>query len=199
MVVHVQSAVFLTSVLYAKPLLWLFGDDFTTGVSSMIILAVGTLAYTSTGLGANILDMTDHPKVNSVNSLIMVFILIILNVLFVPRWEVIGAALATSISIVLVNVICLIEVWILLRMQPYNRSLIKPLLAGLIAGSVAMMFNHFFSQSYLPQLIGGVGMLWIIYILMLYLFKLPQDDRLVVERTLARIRAKLPFKHFAPK
>ncbi len=191
--------VFLTSVLYAKPLLWLFGDDFTTGVSSMIILAVGTLAYTSTGLGANILDMTDHPKVNSVNSLIMVFILIILNVLFVPRWEVIGAALATSISIVLVNVICLIEVWTLLRMQPYNRSLIKPLLAGLIAGSVAMMFNHFFSQSYLPQLIGGVGMLWIIYILMLYLFKLPQDDRLVVERTLARIRAKLPFKHFAPK
>lgn len=191
--------VFLTSVLYAKPLLWLFGDDFTAGVSSMIILAFGTLAYTSTGLGANILDMTDHPKVNSINSLIMVFILIFLNILFVPRWEVLGAALATSISIVLVNVISLIEVWVLLRMQPYNRSLIKPLLAGLIAGTVAVIINHFFALSNLPKLIVGGGMLWFVYLGMLFLFKLPQDDMLVVERSFVIIREKFPFKHIAAK
>ncbi len=191
--------VFLTSVLYAKPLLWIFGDDFTTGFTSMIILAFGTLAYTSTGLGANVLDMTDHPKVNSINSLIMVFILIFLNILLVPRWEVLGAALATSISIVLVNVICLIEVWVLLRMHPYNRSLIKPLLAGLIAGSVALFINHFFTLSYLPQLIIGGGILWLVYSGMLLLLKLPEDDMFVVKRTFARIRIKLPFKHFSAK
>ena len=191
--------VFLTSVLYAKPLLWLFGDDFTAGVSSMIILAFGTLAYTSTGLGANILDMTDHPKVNSINSLIMVFILIFLNILLVPRWEVLGAALATSISIVLVNVISLIEVWILLRMQPYNRSLLKPILAGLVAGSIAALINHFFSLSYFLQLIVGGGMLWFVYLGLLFLFKLPHDDMLVVERALVKIRAKSPFNHFGKK
>ncbi len=189
----------MTPGLYAKPLLWLFGDDFTAGVSSMIILAFGTLAYTSTGLGANILDMTDYRKVNSINSFIMVFILIFLNILFVPRWEVLGAALATSISIVLVNVISLIEVWVLLRMQPYNRSLIKPLLAGLIAGTVAVIINHFFALSNLPKLIVGGGMLWFVYLGMLFLFKLPQDDMVVVERSFVIIREKFPFKHIAAK
>ncbi len=41
--------VFLTSVLFAKPMLSIFGDDFTTGATSMMILAFGTLAYTCTG------------------------------------------------------------------------------------------------------------------------------------------------------
>jgi len=185
--------VFLTSVLYAKPLLSLFGDDFTTGFASMIILAFGTLAYTSTGLGANTLDMTDHPKVNSINSVILVIILIMLNILLVPRYEVIGAALATSISTVLVNLLCLIEVWVLLRIQPYNRSLFKPLLAGLIAGLVAVIINRFLPLPYLPQLIVGGGTLWLVYFGLLLLFKLPPEDMLVVERTISRIRIKSSF------
>jgi O-antigen/teichoic acid export membrane protein len=191
--------VFLTSVLYAKPLLSLFGDDFTTGFASMIILAFGTLAYTSTGLGANTLDMTDHPKVNSINSVILVIVLIILNIILVPRYEVIGAALATSISTVLINLISLVEVWVLLRIQPYNRHLLKPLLAGLIAGLVVVIINHFLPLPYLPQLILGGGMLWFVYFGMLLLLKLPQEDMLIVERTLARVRNNLPFKHLRTK
>jgi O-antigen/teichoic acid export membrane protein len=191
--------VFLTSILYAKPLLWIFGDDFTTGFTSMIILAFGTLTYTSTGLGANVLDMTDHPKVNSINSVILVIVLIILNILLVPRYEVIGAALATSISTIVVDVICLIEVWLLLRIQPYNRSLFKPLLAGFTAGLVAVITNRFLPLPYLQQLIVGGGMLWVVYIGMLLLLKLPEDDMFVVKRTFARIRFKLPFNLFSEK
>jgi O-antigen/teichoic acid export membrane protein len=191
--------VFLTSILYAKPLLWIFGDDFTTGFTSMIILAFGTLTYTSTGLGANVLDMTDHPKVNSINSVILVIVLIILNILLVPRYEVIGAALATSISTIVVDVICLIEVWLLLRIQPYNRSLFKPLLAGFTAGLVAVIINRFLPLPYLQQLIVGGGMLWVVYIGMLLLLKLPEDDMFVVKRTFARIRFKLPFNLFSEK
>lgn len=191
--------VFLTSVLYAKPLLSLFGDDFTTGFASMIILAIGTLAYTSTGLGANTLDMTDHPKVNSINSVILVTILIILNILLVPRYEVIGAALATSISTVLINLICLVEVWVLLRVQPYNRHLLKPLLAGLIAGLVAVIINRFLPLPYLLQLVVGGGMLWFVYFGMLLLFKLPQEDMVIVESTLAKIRSRPLLKNLIAK
>jgi O-antigen/teichoic acid export membrane protein len=184
--------VFLTSVLFAKPLLWIFGDDFTTGAASMMILAFGTLAYTATGVGANILDMTDHPRVNTINSVIMVLITIILNVLLVPRWGVTGAAAASSISTVMVNVMCLIEVRVLLNLQPYNRSFIKPIVAGLTAALVANLLNHFFELTYLLELIVGGGMLWIVYVFTLYQLKLPPDDRLVIERLLSRFLVKRP-------
>lgn len=184
--------VFLTSVIFAKPLLWIFGDDFTSGAASMVILAIGTLAYTGTGVGANILDMTDHPRVNTANSVIMVFIAIFLNVLFVPPWGVVGAATASAISTVLANVVCLIEVWILLKMQPYNRSLLKPLAAGFAAALVAVLLNRILNISTLLQLIVGGGSLWIVYAVTLYLLKFPPDDQIVFERFLSRFRSMLP-------
>jgi O-antigen/teichoic acid export membrane protein len=185
--------VFLTSVLFAKPLLSIFGDDFTTGVASMMILAIGTLAYTATGFGANILDMTDHPKVNTTNSVLMVFITIALNLVLIPQWGVVGAATASSLSMVMVNVLCLIEVWALLGMQPYNRSFLKPVIAGLAAALGAFLLNHSLDLPSLLQLILGGGLLWSVYALTLYLLKLSPEDRVVIERLLSRFRPKLPI------
>ncbi len=95
--------VFLTAILFARELLWIFGDDFTAGATSMMILAAGTLVYTGTGVGANILDMTDHPKVNTINSTLMIFVTTLLNVLLIPMWGVVGAAVASSFSTILLN------------------------------------------------------------------------------------------------
>jgi O-antigen/teichoic acid export membrane protein len=184
--------VFLTSVIFAKPMLSIFGDDFATGASTMMILAFGTLAYTSTGFGATILDMTDHPKVNTINSVVMVFVTITLNVLLVPPWGVVGAAVASSVATILVNVVCLIEVWILVGIQPYNHSLFKPILAGLVASLVAFLLNYFIDLPSLLQLLVGGGTLWIVYGFILYLLRLPPEDRLIIVRLLSRFRVKQP-------
>jgi O-antigen/teichoic acid export membrane protein len=181
---------FLTSVIFAKPLLSIFGDDFTAGATSMMILAIGTLAYTSTGLGSNILDMTDHPKVNTINSVVMVFVTILLNVLLIPPFGVIGAAIASSASTLVVNIIALIEVWALLGIQPYNASIFKPLLAGLISGLAAFLLDKMLHVHFLVQLaIGGV-VLWGVYALTLYLLKIPPDDMTVIRGVLARLRPR---------
>jgi len=182
--------IFLTSVLLAEPLLWIFGDDFTAGATSMVILAIGTLVHTSTGLGANILDMTDHPKINMINSVVMVFVTILLNILLVPRWEVVGAAIASSICTLMVNIVCLVEIWILLGMQPYNWNLIKPLIAGLVAGASAWLLISLIDLSLLLQLLLGGGLLWVIYVLFLFLLKLPADDQLVLDHLLVRLKLK---------
>ena len=184
--------VFLTSFIFAKQLLWIFGDDFTTGATSMMILAIGTLAYTSTGVGANILDMTDHPKVNTINAIVMVFITIILNILFIPKWQVVGAAIASAVSTVLVNILCLLEVRVLLGIQPYNRSLIKPLVAGLPATMVAISLNYILNLPELLQLIVAGGMLWFVYASILYLLRFPPDDQVVLDRLISRLSGRRP-------
>jgi O-antigen/teichoic acid export membrane protein len=184
--------VFLTSFIFAKQLLWIFGDDFTTGATSMMILAVGTLGYTSTGVGANILDMTDHPKVNTINAIVMVFITIILNILFIPKWQVVGAAIASAVSTVLVNILCLLEVRVLLGIQPYNRSILKPIVAGLTATMVAILLNYLLNLPELLQLIVAGGMLWFVYASVIYILRIPPDDRVVFERLLSRLKARRP-------
>lgn len=184
--------VFLTSVLFAKQLLWIFGDDFTAGAPSMMIMAVGTLVYTATGVGANILDMTDHPTINTINSVVMVIVTIILNLLFIPPLGVIGAAIASTVSTVVVNVLCLVEVWVILGMQPYNFSFIKPIAASLAAALVTLILNHFLHLPVLLQLMVGCSALWFIYASVLYLLKFSPDDQIVLGRFLSRLQSKLP-------
>jgi O-antigen/teichoic acid export membrane protein len=185
--------VFLTSVLFAKPLLSIFGDDFTAGATSMMILAIGTLTYTCTGVGANILDMTDHPKVNMVNSMVMVLIIIGLNFLLIPRWGVNGAAAATALSTTLVNIFCLLEVWYFDHMLPYNKSFLKPLLSGLIAAPLTFLLIQHLTASLLLQLAIGGTFLWGTYALALYLLRINTEDIAVFEHLLSRLRLKLNF------
>jgi O-antigen/teichoic acid export membrane protein len=185
--------VFLTSVLFAKPLLSIFGDDFTAGATSMMILAIGTLTYTCTGVGANILDMTDHPKVNMVNSMVMVLIIIGLNFLLIPRWGVNGAAAATALSTTLVNIFCLLEVWYFDHMLPYNKSFLKPLLSGLIAAPLTFLLIQHLTASLLLQLAIGGTFLWGTYALALYLLRINTEDIAVIEHLLSRLRLKLNF------
>lgn len=182
--------IFLTSFLFAKPLLWIFGDDFTAGATSMMILAIGTLFYTGTGVGANILDMTDHPKVNTINSIIMVVVTIVLNIIFIPLWGVVGAAIASSASTVIVNLICMVEVWRLLGMQPYNSTLIKPLISGMTAAGLSLLIINLFDLKPIIELVLGGGALWGGYCLLLYLFKFSKDDQIVAERLIYRLRMK---------
>lgn len=185
---------FLTSALFARPLLSIFGDDFTAGATSMMILAVGTLAYTGTGVGANILDMTDHPKVNTANSVVMVFITIALNLLLIPHWGVMGAAAASALSTVLVNLLCLIEVWYLLGMQPYHRGFLKLLAAGLLSAGLTWFLIGRMSLPLLMELLVGGAALWGIYLLALLAMGLPESDLMVMKR----LWAHLNFRRIIP-
>jgi O-antigen/teichoic acid export membrane protein len=188
---------FVSFAIFARPLISIFGEDFAAGTTALIILAFGTLVFTATGLGANTLDMTDHPKVNTANSFVMVGITLGLNLLLIPNWGVVGAATAASLSAVLINMLCLLEVWYLVGMHPYNRTFLKPLLAGLTAGGVAYLFNVNLALPLLLQLALGGAVLWGVYALALVGLGLSPDDIMLVNTVWYRIRQLAPYRRRA--
>ena len=68
----------------------------------------------------------------TVNTIISLTLRIILSFLLIPRLGVVGAALVLTGTALVLNIIGLLEVFFLLRLLPYNRDFIKPVLAGLI-------------------------------------------------------------------
>jgi O-antigen/teichoic acid export membrane protein len=135
--------------------------------------------------------MTDHPKLNSVNSVLLVVITLVLDLLLIPRFGVIGAAAASAGSTVFINVFCLFEVLVLLGMQPYDKSFLKPLAAGLVCVVVTLLLNQQLALPSLLQLVIGGSVLWGSYFLMLILLKLPEDDLLVIKRLRSRINFQI--------
>lgn len=84
------------------PLLWLFGPDFTAGYGLMFILVVGLLARASTGPVESMMNMLGHQNLVAGVLFGAVAVNIGLNLLLIPVFGLAGAAIATTVSMVLV-------------------------------------------------------------------------------------------------
>ena len=81
----------------------LFGSEFITGSTLLVVLAIGQFVNVSTGSVGLVLIMTGREKVARNNVAVAATLNIILQVLLIPRYGAIGAAIATSISIAMLN------------------------------------------------------------------------------------------------
>lgn len=198
--------IFLLMVLYPTPLLSIFGKSFVAGSSALAILAFAELANAGTGICGSIIDMTGYTKLKLVNSVIWVLLLSLTNVWLIPGWGIVGAAAATLISTTTINLLRVSEVWFLLRLQPYNRSFLKPLAAGLGAFVGAQILGQWF-----PATVTLVHTaLHILFVLIVYagltlllgldpedktvLLRLNQRAFLILSQGRARLTGRLPAR-----
>jgi len=91
-----------------------FGLDFSSAALPLSILCSGQLFNAFIGPVSIVLNMTENEKLTAKGVTISTLINIILNILLIPIWGVTGAALATSISLVIWNI--LLSVWLFQRL-----------------------------------------------------------------------------------
>ena len=97
---------FITTVLVgiSSWYLGLYGSDFIAGRNALIILCLGQFLFTITGLGGLLLNMTGYEKYTAFTGTGSAILNTCFNYLFISRWGVEGAAIATSISLIIMNI-----------------------------------------------------------------------------------------------
>jgi O-antigen/teichoic acid export membrane protein len=94
-VLFASVAIALPLILFGHWYLMLFGSAFTQGQTALTILCIGQVIASVTGLAGPLLNMTGFERCTLIS---------VLNALLIPKWGVDGAAIATSVSIALGNV-----------------------------------------------------------------------------------------------
>jgi O-antigen/teichoic acid export membrane protein len=182
---------FIVIVLFPSALLSVFGRDFEAGAPALVVLGLEAMANSATGTSGSLLDMTGHTRVKFVNSTVTAATALILNVLLIPVFGLVGAAMAALGATLAVNLLRVAQVWYLLRLVPYNRSFAKPILAGLIAlaagAAVGVLLGSI--PALLRLAIGGAVVV-AVYATVLVRLGLSEDDRLVLSRAARRFRRK---------
>ena len=97
-------------VVFGHELLSYFGKGFEVGYNVLIILIIGQLASVIAGPAGPLLLMTGSHKSVVKSTAISATINLILNLLLIPLLGMIGAALASSLSLILLNLMMLIKV-----------------------------------------------------------------------------------------
>jgi len=103
-----------TLVLLAvgKPLLWLFGPQFTIGYDIMFVAAVGLVVRAAIGPVERLLNMLGHQHICALAYALAFVMNVVLCVVLVPRFGGHGAAAATSLSLTIETVLLF---WIVRR------------------------------------------------------------------------------------
>lgn len=129
----------LIMVFFSKEILIIFGDKFKAASSCLIILSLGQFAHSSTGPVAFMLTMSGQSLLMLINACFILFLRITFNIFLIPKFGLQGAAVAGTISTIILNLAMSIQVFYLLKMHPYKISFFKPLLSG----AFAILFIYF--------------------------------------------------------
>ena len=184
--------VFILMIYFDQEILALsFGRPFVQGAIVLVILSIAMLVNSIIGSAGFLTAMSGKPKLELANLSVTLSVNAILSVVLIPRYGIQGAAYATLVAFVLLNVIRLIEVRILFRIHPFRIDLYKPLVSGGIA-----FLTLFFAMKYFPfslsaalYLAQGVLIFICVYVVLILVFGLAEEDKLVF----SRIKEKIKF------
>lgn len=109
-------------LIFSKPLLSLFGPEFSTQPKVATILALGVLLNLSAGPVENLLTALDKQHNNLTNTLIAIIVGLIVGILIVPGWGIFGAALTRTLILGLENYLGVWQVTKVLQRQQNSQT-----------------------------------------------------------------------------
>ncbi|VEP16851.1 Membrane protein involved in the export of O-antigen and teichoic acid [Hyella patelloides LEGE 07179] len=175
---------FLIVVVTGKDILGVFGTEFTIGWLPLIILAGGQLARAGPGgFAMHMLAMSGHQYLKLFGDLLLAITNIGLNILMIPRWGMMGAAVATGISILGINLLRILQVYLVLRIQGFNLGYFKTITAGTIAFLIGFFLRSWLTfVPYFLALLFTAGTIFLVYGTLLWIMGLEEDDLIIFRK-----------------
>jgi O-antigen/teichoic acid export membrane protein len=177
---------FVVLVLFPRPLLHIFGRGYAGAATVTIVLAVGQMFDVATGPTGYMLVMSGRPYLTMANNLFALVLNIGLNLLLIPHFGIRGAAVAWALSIALINVAKVAQVWFTMRMHAFDVGFAKGCLAGAVAFLPGLLVRSTM-RGFTGMAVGAVAIATV-YVLVLLALGLREEDRVVLRRLAQRAR-----------
>ncbi|MBA2564013.1 MAG: polysaccharide biosynthesis C-terminal domain-containing protein [Gemmatimonadetes bacterium] len=187
----VALPMFAGSVLFGREILAAWGGEFAGAYPVLVLLAAGQLVNVATGAAGSVLIMGARQKVELTNTVIALVLGFALDVLLIPRWGIVGAAIAASASLTAVNLLRVVQVHRLWGANPFGADYLKPLLAGAVAFAATLGFKAWLAASTgagpLPALLIGLPLMTALYVGGLWWAGFDAEDRDVARSLAGRV------------
>ena len=108
-------------VIYSREILGLFGSEFVAAVVPLWVLLTAQLLSVGVGPAGFLLTMSEYERLEMANAAVVALLNLALNYVFIQRIGIVGAAIATAVSITMLNVARLAQVRYFLGLHPYSR------------------------------------------------------------------------------
>ncbi|NEP14078.1 MAG: oligosaccharide flippase family protein [Symploca sp. SIO2C1] len=175
---------FLIVGVAGEDILHVFGSEFTLGWLPLVILAGGQLARAGPGgFAVHMLAMSGHQYLKLFGDLTLAIANIGLNLVMIPRWGMLGAAVATGISILGVNLLRIVQVYLVLQVQGFNWSYLKTILAGSLTIVIGFFLRSWLAfMPYFLAFLVTAGSMFFVYGVLLWSIGLEEADLVILRK-----------------
>jgi len=134
------SAIF---IIFPGKVMLLFGPEYLPSAKILVILTGATFIQAIFGAAGPTLSMSGHTKLVLWNTIGAFALNFGLNIYLIPNYGIIGAAIATLTSLIVVGFARTIEVSVILKMNFFDRKVIKPIFAGITVFTGLLLIKDF--------------------------------------------------------
>ncbi|OAT81213.1 oligosaccharide flippase family protein [Desulfotomaculum copahuensis] len=131
----------LVMLIFAEALInTLFGPAYLPAAPALRILALGMLVHTLLGPNGAALVALGRPRLSFMDDAIAAVLNLLLNLALIPRWGLTGAATASASALAVTNVLRSWQLYALIKINPFTKTLVKSAVLSLIVLSAAGLF-----------------------------------------------------------
>ena len=154
-------------------ILAILGIDYESGRDVIFYIGLANMINMLSGLSIYIITTSKKYIYSSIFVLIMLVLIIITNIIFIPTYGIVGAAIASCISMLIVSILRFAFLWKTFTLQPYNFQHVK--IIGILI--ISYFVAYICPEPYMPFvniLIKG-SVVSLIFGLLIYFSKVSED------------------------
>jgi O-antigen/teichoic acid export membrane protein len=149
--IYFQSSKYLTLIgawlmlmiiVNVKDLLLLLPNDYSDGIMVSIIMSIGAFINMCTGVNYPILFNSDKYYLGSVFIGIMLIVTIVLNMILIPIYGIMGAAISAAAASVIYNLLKYLFIYFEFKMQPFRKETLKIITILLLSFLISLVLPN---------------------------------------------------------
>lgn len=190
-ILMINFLIFSLFILFSKEILYyIFGKEYIVGNSIFIILSTGFFINYTLINPHLILKVIKKTKLIFWNSIVIAILNVLLNLLLIPLYGGIGAAIATGSSFILLTILVVIESIYFLKITPLSSKWINITSTMIFSFLIVLFLKNFFLRK--TNFIGMLSLIivfFFVYIVLLYISKsFQKEDIFIMKRIKEKIK-----------
>jgi O-antigen/teichoic acid export membrane protein len=188
-VASAAAPIAVTVLALRHELLSLYGPGFQEGATALSVLAIGHLMNSTFGLSGWILMVGGRSRLILMNNLIVAIVNVGLGLTLIPRFGLLGTAIAALGGVTLLQALVLIEVRVIHGVYPFGWPVLKPFFAAAVTlGGQVMLGRQIHRAGVRVPVLIVAGLL--VYLVTLVSLGIDPEDRRLVNQAARHLRRR---------
>lgn len=164
----------------------LLPDEYSEIYWVVVIIGLSKLFNMATGVNGTIIINSRHYRFDLYTNILLVILTITTNLFLIPIYGIIGAAIATAISIFIYNIVKFVYVWIKFGMQPFQWSAAIILIIAAICFGISEQIPYL--VNFYVDLIVRSSVIASLFLGAILILRLSDDVQNLVDESIRRIK-----------